>query len=148
MRKLQLVFEKPKEAFPIINADKEKLRQVINNFVDNAIKYTQKGKVVVSLSKTKKDLIVKVTDTGRGIATDQTENIFKKYDRGKTAARNSSGLGLGLYVAKVVIEQHGGKIWAESKGEGKGSSFIFTIPIDTKLESNVFDLAKDQKANA
>ncbi len=144
MRKLDLVFQKPKEAFPIITADKEKLRQVINNLIDNAIKYTQKGKITVVLSKTKKDLMVKVTDTGRGVAPEQVATVFEKYDRGKTAARNSSGLGLGLFVAKVVVEQHKGKIWLESKGEGKGSSFIFTIPINTKMESSVFDLTKTQ----
>jgi signal transduction histidine kinase len=62
---------------------------------------------------------------------------------GKSPARNSSGLGLGLYVAKVIVEQHKGKIWVESKGEGKGSSpSSFTVPINTKLENSTFDLAQ------
>src|SRR5258708_704711 len=147
MKKLAIVFEKPKEAFPVITADKEKLRQVINNLIDNAIKYTKQGQVKVSLSKTKKDLMVKVTDSGKGVAPSQISQIFEKYDRGKNAARNSSGLGLGLYVAKVIVEQHKGKIWVESKGEGKGSSFIFTVPIMAKLENSEFDLAKTQKTN-
>ncbi len=148
MKKLDLVFQKPKDAFPIITADKEKLRQVINNFIDNAIKYTQKGKIVVELSKTAKDLMMKVTDTGRGVAPDQLKHIFEKFDRGKSPAHNSTGLGLGLYVAKFIVEQHKGKVWVESKGEGKGSSFIFTVPIITANRDNeVFDLTKTQKIN-
>ena len=89
--------------------------------------------------------MVKVTDTGRGVSPEQVGHIFNKFDRGKSPANNSTGLGLGLYVAKVVIEQHNGKIWAESKGEGKGSSFIFTLPIKNKLENKVFDLTKNQQ---
>ncbi|MBX4186817.1 MAG: hypothetical protein KW802_00975 [Candidatus Doudnabacteria bacterium] len=146
MRRLQLIFKKPATPLPIITADKEKLRQVINNFIDNAIKYTQSGKIVVELSKTAKDLMVKVTDSGRGVTPDQISHIFEKYDRGKSPARNSSGLGLGLFVAKVIVEQHKGKIWVESKGEGKGSSFIFTVPINAKLDKAEFDLAKTQNS--
>src|SRR3989344_5059084 len=145
MKKIELVYEKPKEAMPELTADKEKLRQVINNLVDNAIKYTPAGKVTVSISKNDKEITLKVTDTGRGVSKDQMSHVFEKYDRGNRAPKNSTGLGLGLYVAKVIIAQHKGKIWVESKGEGKGSSFIFTIPLNSKLSSSVFDLTKDQK---
>ncbi|MEJ0021841.1 MAG: ATP-binding protein [Candidatus Doudnabacteria bacterium] len=144
MRKLKLVFEKPKVDLPIISADKEKLRQVINNLIDNAIKYTTEGTIEVTLSQTKTDVILKVTDSGRGVAPGQLGEIFKKYERGASPARNSSGLGLGLYVAKVIIDQHKGKIWVESKGEGKGSSFIFSLPIKAQLTDSEFDLAKGQ----
>ncbi len=145
MRKLELVFEKPTQEIPVITADKEKVRQVINNFIDNAIKYTEKGKITVSVSKTDKDITLRVSDTGRGVSKEQLKNIFGKYDRGNSAPRNSTGLGLGLYVAKVIIEQHKGKIWVESKGEGKGSSFLFSLPIKSKVApSAVFDLTKDQ----
>jgi signal transduction histidine kinase len=146
MKKLQVIFNKPTEALPVITADREKLRQVINNFIDNAIKYTMTGSITVELSKTTKDLKVKVTDTGKGVTADQAQHIFEKFDRGKSAARNSSGLGLGLYVAKFIVEQHKGKVWVESKGEGKGSSFIFTVPIKAKLDNTVFDLTKTQNA--
>jgi len=146
MKKLQLVYNKPISPLPILNADKEKLRQVINNMIDNAIKYTMAGKIEVTLSQTAKDIMVKVTDSGRGVSKDQLKGIFQKYERGKTPARNSSGLGLGLYVAKVIVEQHKGKIWVESKGEGKGSSFIFTVPIKAALTETVFDLTKNQAA--
>jgi signal transduction histidine kinase len=144
-KNLQLIFNQPKTALPKVIADKEKLRQVINNFIDNAIKYTKEGKVVVDLSKTATDVVLKVTDTGKGVTEVQKKSIFEKFDRGKEAAKNSSGLGLGLYVAKVIIEQHKGKIWVESKGEGKGSTFCFSIPLKSDLKAETFDLTKDQK---
>ncbi len=144
-KKLKLVFERPIKPLPMITADKEKLRQVINNFIDNAIKYTKTGQVTVDLSATETDVILRVTDTGRGVKAEMIQSIFDKFDRGKEAVRNSTGLGLGLYVAKVIIDQHMGKIWVESSGEGKGSSFIFSIPIKNNLEKSEFDLTKDQK---
>jgi len=145
MKKLELVYQKPAQALPVITADKEKLRQVINNLIDNAIKYTQKGKILVEVGQTKKDLFFKVTDSGRGVAPNQLAHIFEKFDRGKSPVRNSVGLGLGLYVAKVIIEYHKGKIWVESTGEGKGSTFNFTVPIKANLDNTVFDLTKTQK---
>ncbi len=144
-KKLEIVWQKPKTALPVFTADKEKLRQVINNLIDNAIKYTQAGKIQVEVGLNKKELFFKVTDSGRGVAKNQIDHIFEKFDRGKSPARSSTGLGLGLYVAKVIVEQHKGKIWVESKGEGKGSTFIFTIPLGTKLENSEFDLTKTQK---
>ncbi|MEO8065561.1 MAG: ATP-binding protein [Candidatus Doudnabacteria bacterium] len=144
MRKLQLIYEKPKVPLPIINADKEKLRQVINNLIDNAIKYTPKGSITVQLSQTKDDIMVKVTDTGKGVDKEHLKNVFIKFERGKIPAKNSTGLGLGLYVAKVIVEQHKGKIWVESPGVGKGSSFIFTVPIKGEVNTTEFDLTKTQ----
>ncbi|HTL39752.1 MAG TPA: HAMP domain-containing sensor histidine kinase, partial [Methylomirabilota bacterium] len=144
-KKLKLIFHKPEQPLPQITADKEKLRQVINNFIDNAIKYTKTGQIEVDLSQTDKNITLKVTDTGRGLTPEQSSGIFQKFDRGKTAPKNSTGLGLGLYVAKVIVEQHHGKIWAESKGEGQGSSFIFTIPIHSDLTTSTFDLTQTQK---
>ncbi len=144
-KKIQLIFNQPETTLPQIIADKEKLRQVINNLIDNAIKYTKQGRVVVELSETDQDLIIKVTDTGKGVTVEQEKSIFEKFDRGKEKSKNSAGLGLGLYVAKIVIEQHNGKIWVESQGEGKGSTFAFSIPIKNNLENSTFDLTKTQK---
>ncbi len=144
IKNLKLVFQKPTVEILPITADKEKLRQVINNLIDNAIKYTKAGQVTVDISKTAKDIVLKVMDTGKGITKNQLKEIFGKYERGQQRAQNSTGLGLGLYVAKVIVEQHGGRIWVESKGEGKGSSFIFNIPIKSKIKNTVFDLVKDQ----
>jgi signal transduction histidine kinase len=144
-RKQKIVYHPPKEEIPLVNADREKLRQVINNLIDNAIKYTPvDGVITVELSKTAKDVMVRVKDTGRGIKPTELENIFKKYDRGGKKM-DSQGLGLGLYVARVVMQQHQGKIWAESEGEGKGSTFVISIPLNTTLKNSTLDLVKEQK---
>jgi signal transduction histidine kinase len=134
----------PKTALPKIMADKEKLRQVMNNLIDNAIKYTQAGgSVDVKLEKQDDKINFSVTDSGQGIDEKSIENIFEKYSRGKESIKHSAGLGLGLYVAKIVITEHKGKIWAESKGQGKGSKFIFSLPIHTDLkETTLVDLGK------
>lgn len=128
---LQIKFIAPTEPLPTINADKEKLRQVINNLIDNAIKYTAKGTVEVSLFKENDQIRFQVKDTGQGINPDELKNIFEKYSRGKKSINQNAGLGLGLYIAKIIISQHQGKIWAESAGQDQGSTFIFTIPIHT-----------------
>lgn len=142
MRKIQLVYNPPVEPLPQVMMDKEKVRQVINNMVDNAIKYTKQGSVTMSIEKTPTDLVMKVKDTGRGVDPKIAPTLFSKYTRGKDAATAATGLGLGLYVAKVIIEQNHGKIWVESEGEGKGSCFIFSLPINSTLEETaVVDLA-------
>lgn len=141
----QLIFKynPPAKPLPNIMADKEKLRQVINNLIDNAIKYTPHGSVTLSLSQDKGKVMFSVTDTGKGIAKGETKNIFQKYTRGKDSIMHSAGLGLGLYVAKIIVEQHKGKLWAESEGEGKGSTFIVSIPIKNNLKAtSQIDLTK------
>ena len=142
---LNLIFNQPKKKLPFIMADKEKIRQVMNNLIDNALKYTKRGSITVQLSATLAEIKFSVTDTGKGISSKEQNEIFEKYKRGNESVKQSAGLGLGLYVAKVIIGQHKGKIWAESQGEEKGSSFIFTLPIKSGLkETTLVDLAKNQ----
>lgn len=148
IKKLRLTFNEPQVELPKITADKEKLRQVINNFIDNAIKYTKEGEITVELSQQHDSVTLRVTDTGKGVKPEQRESIFEKFDRGKDAVQHATGLGLGLYVAKVIIAQHNGKIWVESEGEGKGSTFAFSLPIHTELKESVFDLTKTQKLDS
>lgn len=143
-KKLKFTFKKPRGKLPLVVADAEKLRQVVNNLIDNAIKYTKAGKVAVELTKTDEDVMVKVTDTGRGVKPEQKESIFQKFDRGGKESKDSMGLGLGLYVAKVIMDQHHGRIYVESAGEGKGSTFIMTIPLKSKLEHSTYDFTKKQ----
>src|SRR3989344_792177 len=147
-KKLELVFNKPAKPIPAVIMDKEKLRQVINNMVDNAIKYTRKGKVEVNVEATDTDVILKVKDSGKGMKDKELENTFAKYGRGKDSIKYSAGLGLGMYLAKVIVEQHNGKIWAESPGANQGSTFFFSIPINNKIKptSLIFDLTKNQDA--
>jgi signal transduction histidine kinase len=148
IKKLKLVYHPPAEPLPPVMMDKEKVRQVINNFIDNAIKYTKQGQITVELEKTATDVVLKVTDTGRGVSPEARDTLFEKYTRGKDSATAATGLGLGLYVAKVVINQNHGKIWVESPGEGKGSTFLFSLPIKSTLkETSVVDLADAESAH-
>ncbi len=148
-KKHTLTFSAPKIKLPEIMTDKEKLRQVMNNMIDNAIKYTPAGgKIEVSIKRVKDDIVFSVTDNGKGISPEDKEVIFSKYSRGKESIHQSAGLGLGMYVAQVIIEQHKGRIWAESDGPGKGSKFIFSIPINSGLkETTLFDLSMPAHPN-
>lgn len=143
MKHLELVYNKPTQALPPLIADQEKLRQVINNIIDNALKYTPSGTVTVNLFQKQEDLVLTVTDTGKGIGKDEAAKLFEKYNRGKSSVTHAPGLGLGLYVAKIIIDQHRGKIWAESPGEGQGSTFAFSIPVNSGVkETALVDLAQ------
>lgn len=145
MHKLQLNYEPPPQPLPQVMLDKEKVRQVVNNFIDNAIKYTKQGSVTVHYELTPTEVVVKVTDTGRGVAPDLADTLFEKYKRGRDSASAASGLGLGLYVAKVIIGQNKGKIWVESPGEGKGSTFAFSLPIHNTIQpTSTVDLVQSQ----
>lgn len=142
MKGLKLVYNPPKQPLPKVMADIEKLRQVMNNFIDNAIKYTEKGTVTAELFQDGDNIRFQVTDSGMGIRPDLAPHLFNKYSRGQDSVTHAQGLGLGLYVCKMVVDQHHGKIWAESPGEGKGSTFIFTIPIHNNLKATTLvDLA-------
>ncbi|MFA5935199.1 MAG: ATP-binding protein [Candidatus Paceibacterota bacterium] len=109
----------------IVHIDKEKIKQVVNNLIDNSSKYTKVGSILVSLHK-KDDskVLLAIKDTGVGITKDTLPHLFEKFSRAKDAFKtNILGTGLGLYVAKKIIEAHKGRVWAESEGEGKGSQF-------------------------
>ncbi|MDQ3018542.1 MAG: GAF domain-containing sensor histidine kinase [bacterium] len=144
MKKLALEYIKPSGVIPEIVMDKEKVRQVINNMIDNAIKYSKTGTIKVALKFNADNATVSVTDNGKGIPAGVSETLFQKYSRGKDSATQATGLGLGLYVAKVIVEQHNGKIWAESPGEGKGSTFAFSLPINNAVEPTSVDLTLSQ----
>jgi len=112
-----------------VTGDVGKIKQVMTNFVDNAIKYTPAGSITVHTERVGGVARFRVTDTGTGIAADELPSLFSKFTRARGANKvNTTGTGLGLYVAKVLIEGHKGKTWAESDGVGKGSRFIFEIP--------------------
>jgi signal transduction histidine kinase len=134
IKKLDYTYTPPKKPLPEILADKEKLRQVMNNLIDNALKYTKLGTVAVSLFLKDNEIVFQVKDSGKGISPDEQNSIFQKYSRGKESIKQSAGLGLGLYVAKIIIDEHKGKVWAESNGEGQGSVFSFSLPVNSGLK--------------
>ncbi|MFZ1988098.1 MAG: HAMP domain-containing sensor histidine kinase [Minisyncoccia bacterium] len=126
-RKLTLSMQPAAEIF--VTADIGKIKQVMTNLVDNAIKYTQAGSVTISVEKRDAVARLMVSDTGIGIPAEEIPNLFDKFTRARDANKvNTTGTGLGLYVARKLIEGHKGKVWVESDGTNKGSRFIFEIP--------------------
>jgi len=128
---LKISFEADEKENFNINADRNKIRQVVSNLIDNSIKYTPAGFVKVSLSKIAENgnVLLKIEDSGIGISAETMPNLFKKFGRARSlSSAYANGSGLGLYVAKEIIKAHKGKIWAESEGEGKGSRFYVELP--------------------
>lgn len=129
-RNLSFDYTAPK-TFPVLNLDEDKMRQVIMNFSDNAMYYsTEKGKIKVKLAVIGTDAVLTVTDAGIGVPRAEQSQLFNKFYRASNARRQRpDGTGVGLYLAKKVIDAHGGKVIFESV-EGKGSTFGFRLPID------------------
>jgi len=116
---------------PQILGDEQRIRQVFSNLITNAIKYTPNmGRIEVEIIEEKKYILVSISDTGIGIPEEEREKIFEKFYivGGKSLTKESERMGLGLTIARGIVEAHGGKIWVESEGEGKGSTFYFTLP--------------------
>jgi len=137
-RKLELSFADECEGKCTVNADYGKLRHIFFNLVDNAIKYTEKGWVKIRMFvDTKRGVIrTEISDSGIGIDPEEIGALFEKFVRARDASGiNINGTGLGLYVAREMVEAHKGKVWAESEGKGKGSTFIVEIPTVKKSAS-------------
>ena len=108
----------------IVEADKERITQVISNLLSNALKFTEEGYILISTEKKGKDILVTVKDTGVGIDQEVLPRLFSKF-----ITKSEKGTGLGLYISKNIVERHGGKIWAENNADGKGAAFTFSIPV-------------------
>jgi signal transduction histidine kinase len=146
-KNLKLSLEEPATPLPPTMLDENKTRQVIMNFVDNAIYYTEKGSVTVSLSESKGKLRVEVCDTGMGVPPEAQKHLFSKFFRAANAQKSRpDGTGLGLFLAKRVIEDQGGEIIFHSE-VGKGSTFGFELPM-VKPKSGETGLAKPIVAEA
>ncbi len=129
-KKLKLTFTRPEKTSFIVTADDGKIRQIFSNILDNAIKYTPKGEVTVSLEKDNAQgtVITRVKDSGIGLSQDDIHHLFGKFTRGSGGQKeHTSGSGLGLYVAKKMLEAQHGKIWIDSEGPGKGSTFVVEL---------------------
>ena len=132
---LYLKFEKSESPLPKILIDKEKIRQVVLNIIDNAINYTEKGGITIKSEiqnpkSEKESIIIKISDTGVGMTREEIDKIFQSFSRGTGGARLvAEGAGLGLYIARKFVEMHQGKIWAESEGKNKGSTFYIELPV-------------------
>ncbi|MBI2637599.1 MAG: hypothetical protein HYW88_01740 [Candidatus Sungbacteria bacterium] len=131
---LRIILTPPSFPVPYVLADAGKIRQVIQNCIDNAVRYTDKGGAEVRFYETKVDgrpyLGMIVEDSGRGIDKDDLVHLFTKFTRSeRTRKLYTEGTGLGLYVAKKIVDDHNGRIYARSEGVGKGSSFYVELPI-------------------
>jgi len=117
---------------PLITADDDRLRQVVQNLLGNALKFTPQGGTILLRAREKdSSLVVEVEDTGPGISPEDQERVFELYYRGRGTRDQPIGLGIGLALCKTLVEHHGGKIWLQSE-KGKGSTFGFSIPLATE----------------
>jgi len=130
---IYLKLEKP-EGTCTIKADEAKLKAALTNVFDNAVKYTKEGGVTINMRVEGDKVKVEIKDTGMGIAKERLLKLFDiTFERTDEAKKNfATGRGIGLYLSSQVIKAHNGKIWAESEGEGKGSTFNVELPIEKK----------------
>jgi len=127
---IEIIFLKEKEEDPIVWADKDKIRVVFQNLLENAIKYSHShGKIFISLKEKDNEIEISIKDTGIGISEEGKKKIFDKFYRDPGAQKKEAiGSGIGLFTSKQMVEKNGGKIWFESL-ENDGTTFFFTIPI-------------------
>jgi len=118
----------PKD-FPLVFADESRIEQVISNLISNSIKYSESGEICVSGETRKKIAMVCVSDEGQGIAPQDMPYIFDRFYRSSDAMRNKKGAGLGLYLAKAIIEAHQGRIWIDSEHQ-HGAKICFSLPLE------------------
>ena len=127
---LELIIELD-DAVPFVNFDKDKIIQVLTNLVSNAIKFTEIGSIKVTTSRGDNNIITAVKDSGDGIKQEDMPRLFQEFEQlaTKDSDRKTGGTGLGLVISKKIIENHGGRIWAESD-YGKGTTFYFELPME------------------
>lgn len=115
-------------SFPVVEADAERIEQVLTNLIDNAVKYSPDGGLTVVRGEVRPDeVVVSVVDQGTGIAPEDLNKLFDRFFRASSGRRRVSGTGLGLPISNSIVRAHGGRIWAESK-VGSGTTLAFTIP--------------------
>ena len=117
------------EEVPLVLVDVDQLERILRNLLSNAVKYSEKGTpITVTISNREGQVQTAVSDRGPGIPPEDAGKLFGRYYRTTSARTQKSGLGLGLYITKMLVEAHGGRIWVESE-LGKGSTFHFTLPV-------------------
>ena len=127
----------------IINADKLKLEELFSNLYSNAAKYMERGgNIIIDAKETKDDVIVSIKDTGIGLTKEELKHVFDEFYKADWSRHDRESSGLGLAICKRIVEKHGGKIWAESSGLKKGTTFYFTIPKHPKKGNNKTSLKK------
>lgn len=118
-------------------ADPKRIQQVIYNLIGNAFKFTEKGgRILVDVKRDGANALVSISDNGAGMDADDIARLFEPFSQvHDPMEKTNAGTGLGLYICKGIVEGHGGRIWAESEGRGKGSRFAFVVPLDAETDA-------------
>jgi len=121
----------------VIKADKLRLREVLDNIISNAVKYTSEDGGSITIDAKQKDeyIIVSIEDKGIGLTKEHLDHIFDEFYKADSSRHELDSNGLGLSISKRIVEIHGGSIWAESLGEGQGTTVFFTIPVVNKKKA-------------
>jgi two-component system sensor histidine kinase ChiS len=133
---------------PLVQADEDRLQQILHNLLGNAIKFTPAGEIIVDAKQDGDSVIVTVSDTGIGISAAKLERVFESFEQADASlSREYGGAGLGLSITRQLVELHHGKIWVESE-VGRGSRFHFTLPLETKKTAGGPGLAREKEEMA
>lgn len=127
-KQLKLEYSRPPSPLPKLQLDPDRMREVINNLVGNAIKFTETGSIILSHEQKGEKILTHVTDTGPGISREDLQNLFQKFTQARLKHGKSGGSGLGLYVSKIIVHEFGGDIVVNSE-LGKGSTFTISLPL-------------------
>jgi signal transduction histidine kinase len=139
--KVKLLYDFDKDLL-FIEADRERITQVISNLLSNALKFTTEGTISIVLEKKDGKVTFNLKDTGTGIDSEILPRLFTKF-----ATKSFEGTGLGLFVSKSIIEAHGGKMWAENNADGKGATFSFTLPLSKQEQEQQQQLRRVEHRN-
>jgi signal transduction histidine kinase len=149
---LKLIAEKKKlilttripDKLPQVSGDKAEVTRVVSNLIDNAIKYSETGEIIVSALRRREDIEISVKDQGIGLITPK-ESFDKLFSRFYQERASADGSGVGLAICKKIINAHGGRIWVESEGKGKGTTFKFTLPVTSDFQKGSDSSAPKQE---
>ena len=120
----------------MVKTDKLRLEELFDNLIGNSVKYSPNGSdITIDARDDGKFVLVSVKDEGVGMNSEQLDHIFEEFYKADESRHDFGSSGLGLSICKRIVEKHGGKIWAESKGKGKGTTMFFTIPTLNKKTS-------------
>lgn len=127
---VRMFWAKPEEEMLFVDLDREKIKLAIGQILDNAVRYTKQGTITMNLRRIGDMARLSISDTGLGIEPEEMSRLFEKFSRGEgTFLVYTEGTGLGLFIARQIIESHHGKIWAESQGSDRGSKFVVELPL-------------------
>lgn len=140
---LYIKYNKMGGNIPLIEADGKYLRHVFMNLIDNAEKYTDKGGLEIAIRGERDTVYIRFVDTGIGISEEDRVRLFKKFSRGKHSSHiNPGGSGLGLFIARQILDEHHGKIQISSLGEGRGTTLVIELPVKQPIVGGTADKAK------